>query len=55
MGIAQLGEVLEIGQVWLMEPQFSNMLQGFVHLFHLAGRHEADGVPVPLVMEDGVV
>jgi hypothetical protein len=51
----QLSEILKIGQVWLMESQFADVFQGLTHLFHFTGRHEADGVPVPLIMEDAVV
>ena len=38
-----------------MESQFADVLQGLAHLLHFAGGHEADGVPVPLVVEDAVV
>ncbi len=52
---AQLSEVLKVGQIWLMESQFADVLQGLVHLFHFTGGHEVDGVQVPLIMEDAVV
>ena len=51
----QLGEVLELGEIRLMEPEFPDVLQGFAHLFHFAGGHEGDGVPVPLVVQDTVI
>jgi hypothetical protein len=51
----QLGEVLELGEIRLMESEFADMLQGLTHLFHLAGGHEGDGVPVPLEVQDAIV
>ena len=51
----QLGEVLELGEIRLMEPEFPDVLQGLAHLFHFAGGHEGDGVPVPLVVQDTVI
>jgi hypothetical protein len=38
-----------------VELQFADVLQGLAHLFNFTGRHEADGVPVPRVMEDAVI
>ncbi len=38
-----------------MEPQFADVLQGLAHLLHFAGRHEADGVPVPFIVENTVI
>ncbi len=55
MSRAQLSEVLKIGQVGLMKSQLADVLQGLAHLLHFAGGHEADGVPVPLVVEDAVI
>ncbi len=48
-------EVLELGEVRLMKPEFANVLQGLAHLFHFAGRHEGDGVPVPLEVQNTVI
>ena len=50
-----MGEVLELGEIRLMEPEFPNVLQGFAHLFHFAGGHEGDGVPVPFEVQDAVI
>ncbi len=55
MGITYLSEVLKIRQVGLMKSQLADVLQGLTHLLHFAGGHEADGVPVPLVVEDAVI
>ncbi len=55
VGAAQLGDVLEVSQVWVMEMKLSYVLEGLGHLLHLSGREEVDGIPVPLVMEDTVV
>ncbi len=52
---AKLGEVLEIGQVWLMKAEFTNVFESLCHLLHFSGWQEVDGVPVPLVMEDAVI
>ena len=55
MDVVQLSEVLEFGQIWLMQTQIADVLQGLTHLFHFAGGHEADGIPVPLIVQDAVV
>ncbi len=55
MSIAQLSEVLEVGQVRLMEPKLTNVFESLCHLLHFSGWQEVDGVPVPLEMEDAVV
>ena len=55
VSIAQLGEVLEIGQVWMMKTKLADVFEGLGHLLHFSGREEVDGVPVPLVMEDAVI
>ena len=55
MSVAQLGEVLEIGQVRMMKMKFPDVFEGLGHLLHFSGWEEVDGVPVPLVMEDTVV
>ncbi len=55
MDVVQLNEVLKFGQIWLMQPEIADVLQGLTHLFHFAGRHEADGIPVPLIVQDAVV
>jgi hypothetical protein len=38
-----------------MEPKFADMLQSLAHLFHFAGGHEGDVVPVPLEVQDAVI
>ncbi len=55
MSAAQLGEVLEVGQVWVMETKLTYVLEGLGHLLHFSGWKEVDGIPVPLVVEDAVV
>ena len=55
MDVVQLREVLELGEIRLMEPKFADVLQGLAHLFHFAGGHEGDGVPVPLKMQYTVI
>jgi hypothetical protein len=55
VSIAQLGEVLEVGQVRVMETQITDVFESLGHLRHFSGWEEIDGVPVPLVMEDAVV
>ncbi len=51
----QLGEVLELGEVGLMKPEFADVFQGLAHLLHFAGGHEGNGVPVPLEVQDTVI
>ncbi len=55
VGAAQLGEILEVGQVRMMEAKLTYVLEGLGHLLHFSGWEEVDGVPVPLVMEDAVI
>ncbi len=55
MSIAQLGEVLEVGQLRMMEMQLTDVFESLGHLRHFSGWEEVDGVLVPLVMEDAVV
>ncbi len=55
MSIAQLGEVLKVGEVRVMETKLTDVLESLGHLLHFSGWEEVDGVPVPLVMEDTVV
>ena len=55
MSAAQLGEVLKIGQVWMMKTKLADVFEGLGHLLHFSGWEEVDGVPVPLVMEDAVI
>ena len=55
VSIAQLREVLEIGQVRMVQTKLADVFEGLGHLFHFSSREEVDGVPVPLVMEDAVI
>ena len=55
MSVAQLREVLEIGQVRMVKTKLADVFEGLGHLLHFSGREEVDGVPVPLVMEDAVI
>jgi hypothetical protein len=55
VSIAQLSEVLEVGQIRMMETKLANVLESLGHLLHFSGWEEVDGVPVPLVMEDAVI
>ena len=55
VSVAQLGEVLEIGQVRMVKTKLADVFEGLGHLFHFSGREEVDGVPVPLIMEDAVI
>ena len=55
VGAAQLGEILEVSQVRMMEAKLTYVLEGLRHLMHFSGWEEVDGIPVPLVMEDAVV
>jgi hypothetical protein len=53
--VAQLSELLEIGQVRMMKTKLADVFEGLGHLLHFSGWEEVDGVPVPLVMEDAVI
>ena len=55
VSVAQLGEVLEIGQVRMMKTKFPDVFESLGHLLHFSGWEEVEGVPVPLVMEDAVI
>ncbi len=55
VSVAQLSEVLEIGQVRMMKTKLADVFEGLDHLLHFSGWEEVDGVPVPLVMEDAVI
>ena len=55
VGVAQLGEVLEVSQVRMMKTKFPDVFEGLGHLLHFSGWEEVDGVPVPFVMEDAVI
>jgi hypothetical protein len=55
VSVAQLREVLEIGQVRMVKTKLADVFEGLGHLFHFSGREEVDGVPVPLIMEDAVI
>ncbi len=55
LSAVQLREVLQVGEIWLMESQFANVFKGLAHQLHFSGRHEREGVPVPLVVDDTVV
>ncbi len=55
MSVAQLSEVLEIGQIRMMKTKFADVFEGLGHLLHFSGWEKVDGVPVPLVMEDAVI
>ena len=55
MSVAQLSEVLEIGQVRMMKTKLADVFEGLGHLLHFSGWEEVEGVPVPLIMEDAVV
>ena len=55
MSAAQLGEVLKIGQVWMMKTKFPDVFESLGHLLDFSGREEVERVPVPFVMEDAVV
>ncbi len=55
VSVAQLSEVLEIGQVRMMKTKLADVFEGLGHLLHFSGWEEVDGVPVPLVMEDAVI
>ena len=55
VSIAQLGEVLEIGQVRMMKTKFPDVFESLGHLLHFSGGKEVERVPVPFVMEDAVV
>ena len=55
MSVAELGEVLEIGQVRMMKTKFPNVFESLGHLLHFSGWEEVDGVPVPFVMEAAVI
>jgi hypothetical protein len=52
---AQLGEVLEIGQVRMMKAKFPDVFESLGHLLHFSGWEEVERVPVPFVMEDAVI
>ncbi len=55
VGAAQLGEILEVGQVRMMETKLTYVLESLRHLLHFSGREKVDRIPVPLVVEDAVV
>ena len=55
VSVAQLGEVLEIGQVRMMKTKFPDVFESLSHLLHFPGGKEVERVPVPLIMEDAVV
>ncbi len=55
VGAAQLVEILEVGQVRVMEAKLTYVLEGLGHLLHFSGWEEVDRIPVPLVMEDTVI
>ena len=46
MSIAQLGEVLEIGQVRMMKTKFPDVFESLGHLRHFSGGKEVERVPV---------
>ncbi len=51
VSVAQLGEVLEIGQVRMMKTKFPDVFKSLGHLLHFSGWEEVERVPVPFVME----
>jgi hypothetical protein len=55
VSVAQLGEVLEIGQVRMMKTKFPDVFESLGHLLHFSGGEEVERVPVPFVMEDAVI
>ena len=55
VGVAQLGEVLEVGQVRMMKTKLPDVFESLSHLLHFPGGKEVERVPVPFVMEDAVV
>ncbi len=55
MSVAQLGEVLEIGQVRMMQTKFPDVFESLGHLLHFSSWEEVEGVPISLVMEDAVI
>jgi hypothetical protein len=48
----QLGKVLQVSKIWLVQAQLSDVFQGILHLFHFSGRQEGERIPVPLVVGD---
>ena len=55
VSVAQLGEVLEIGQVRMMKTKLPDVFESLGHLLHFSGGKEVERVPVPFVMEDAVI
>jgi hypothetical protein len=38
-----------------MKPKLTNVLEGLTHLLYFSRRHEGDGVPIPLIVNDAVI
>jgi hypothetical protein len=47
-----LDDVLEVSQIRVNEPQFSNVLQSLFHFHKLPVGQAMDGVPVPHIMDN---